>query len=66
MKHMKFPVWVLCYKHDWDKDGRIYPEVHTFCYLSEEEAREDRDSMLDPSKYWLRKTYLQMDINETT
>ena len=65
-KHLKTPIYVLCYKHDWDLDKQIYPEVHTYCYLTYQEAKKDKASMSEPSKYWIRKTYLQTKTKTET
>lgn len=43
-------VWCVLYLHDWDPDGKVYPEVHTI-HLTWQEAEAERASKIDPGQY---------------
>jgi hypothetical protein len=47
-------LWALLYLHNWDPDGKVYPEIHGI-YDTWEEARDIRKAMTDPTKYWIRR-----------
>jgi hypothetical protein len=47
-------LWALTYLHNWDPDGKIYPEIQAI-YNTFQEAEAARKAMSDPSKYWVRR-----------
>ncbi len=65
-KHIRKPIWVLLYLIDQDKwwpsnaphDPNFFPDVHTYCFETEEEAKEHLKTL--SGGYWIKKTYLQV------
>ncbi len=61
------PIWVLLYLIDADSwwpssaphNPNYFPDIHTYCFSSEQEAENHRQKMGDPSAYRIKKTYLQ-------
>jgi len=51
-------LWVLTYLHDWDPDGKVYPEVSAI-YNSWHEAEKARLAKISPEKYWIRRGRVQ-------
>ena len=47
-------LWCVCYLHDWDPDGKIYPQVHSI-HESWRDAEDERKSRLNPEKYWVTR-----------
>jgi hypothetical protein len=47
-------MWALLYLHNWDPDGKVYPEIHAV-YDTWQAAEQSRNNMSDPSKYWVRQ-----------
>lgn len=65
--HMKEPLWVLLYLIDQDawwpheaphKDN-YHPDIHTYCFRTEQEAEDHRKKLTHPGFYRVKKTYLQ-------
>jgi len=50
-------VWCLLYLHNWDDDGKTYPEVHAV-YSTWQEAENVRLRMSNPKLYWTRRANL--------
>jgi hypothetical protein len=50
-------LWVVTYLHDWDPNGKVYPEVHCI-YERWQDAEAARKSMGNPEKYWVRRARL--------
>ena len=50
----KTEYWVLLYLHDWDEDGKVYPEISRTIYKSFIEAEIGKKEKINPSKYWIR------------
>ncbi len=46
--------WCVLYLHDWDADGKVYPEVHSL-HASWQEAEKERATRMSPEKYWVRR-----------
>jgi hypothetical protein len=67
MKHMNKPIWVLLYlidsdawwPHEAPHNPNYFPDVHTYCFESEEAAVEHQNKMKNPKDYRVKKTYLQ-------
>lgn len=47
-------LWAVCYLHDWDPDGKIYPEVHSI-HEHWKDAEEECRTRMSPGKYWVRR-----------
>jgi hypothetical protein len=47
-------LWAMLYLHDWDPDGKAYPEIHAV-YRSWKEAEEARRSKIKPDGYHVRR-----------
>ena len=46
--------WAVLYLHNWDPDGKVYPEIHGV-YKTWQRAADELKKMIDPSKYWIRR-----------
>ena len=54
--------YVLLYLHDWDPDGKIYPQAHGL-YLTWQEAEKARNTKISPEKYWaVRVRFITGDL----
>jgi len=62
--NMDTPIWVLTYLHDWDPDGKVYPEVHTYCFETEMDALTHLMTLSSRNKYHIHKTWLQKTKKE--
>lgn len=66
--HMRKPIWVLLYLIDSDSwwpheaphNPNYFPDVHTYCLETYEEAEEHRRTRIKPDSYRVKKTYLQL------
>lgn len=64
--HMKKPIWVLSYLIDQDEwwpssaphKNRFFPDVHSYCFEKEQDAIDHLTEMSNPTKYFIKKTYL--------
>lgn len=45
--------WALLYLHNWDADGKVYPQIHAL-YGTWQQAEAVRKAMENPGKYWVR------------
>ena len=53
-------VWALLYLHDWDPDGKVYPEIHAV-YETLTLALENQRAMGESaSKYHVHKAYFMI------
>jgi hypothetical protein len=47
-------LWAVTYLHDWDPDGKIYPQVHSI-HERWEDAETERKTRISPEKYWVTR-----------
>jgi hypothetical protein len=47
----------LLYLHNWDPDGKVYPEVSGL-YNTAAEAHTARGKKVSPEKYWVRTAHV--------
>lgn len=52
-KEHKMEYWALLYLHNWDADGKVYPQIHAL-YGTWQQAEAVRKAMENPGKYWVR------------
>lgn len=50
--------WAVLYLHNWDPDGKVYPEIHSI-HKTWQEAEAERASRISPEKYWVRRARLK-------
>lgn len=46
--------WVVLYLHDWDPDGKVYPDIHSL-HADYADAERERARMSNPEKYHVRR-----------
>lgn len=49
--------WAVTYLHDWDPDGKIYPEL-SCVYATWQEAQEKVNATRSPDKYHIVRAHL--------
>lgn len=55
---MTTELWAVPYLHDWDPDGKVYPEIHAV-YRTLQEATAVIKTMIRPEKYHVRRTRME-------
>lgn len=49
--------WVMLYLHDWNSDGKVYPQAHGL-YRSWKEAEQARSTKAKPEQYTVTRVNL--------